>query len=50
LYVLDENNPNSFGNKKNDKFNKFKRLSDENIQNLVSKTNRKFYEYKDLEK
>ena len=42
LYVLDENNPNSFGNKKNDKFNKFKRLSDENIQNLVSKTNRKF--------
>jgi hypothetical protein len=25
-------------------------LSDENIQNLVSKTNRKFYEYKDLEK
>jgi len=50
LYVLDENNPNSFGNKKNDKFNKFKRLSDENIQNLVSKTNRKFYEYKDLKK
>lgn len=50
LYVLDENNPNSFGNKKNNTFNNFKKLSDENIQNLVSNTNKRFYEYKDLEK
>ena len=50
LYILDENNPNSFGNKKNNTFNNFKKLSDENIQNLVSNTNKRFYEYKDLEK
>ena len=32
LYVLEENNPNAFGNKKNDKFNRFKNMSDENIR------------------
>lgn len=32
LYVMEEDNPNSFGNKKNDKFNQFKQLSDRNIQ------------------
>ena len=50
LYVLEEDNPNSFGDRKNDTFNNFKKLSDENIQNLVNNTNKKFYEYKDLEK
>jgi hypothetical protein len=50
LYVLEEDNPNSFGNRKNNTFNNFKKLSDENIQNLVNNTNKKFYEYKDLEK
>jgi len=50
LYVLEEDNPNSFGDRKNNTFNNFKKLSDENIQNLVNNTNKKFYEYKDLEK
>ena len=50
LYVLEEDNPNSFGDRKNDTFNNFKKLSDENIQNLVNNTNKKFYEYKDLKK
>ena len=50
LYVLEEDNPNSFGNRKNNTFNNFKKLSDENIQNLVNNTNKKFYEYKDLKK
>tara|TARA_Y100001973_G_scaffold92760_1_gene142892 strand:+ start:390 stop:1388 length:999 start_codon:yes stop_codon:yes gene_type:complete len=52
LYVLDENNPNSFGDKKNNNFQKFLQLSKSNIQNLIN-GNDKFYEYndfKDMEK
>ena len=52
LYVLDENNPNSFGDKKNNTFQKFLQLSKANIQNLINGNN-KFYEYndfKDMEK
>jgi len=52
LYVLDENNPNSFGDKKNNNFQKFLQLSKANIQNLINGNN-KFYEYndfKDMEK
>jgi len=52
LYVLDENNPNSFGDKKNNNFQKFLQLSKSNIQNLINGNN-KFYEYndfKDMEK
>ena len=52
LYVLDENNPNSFGDKKNNDFQKFLQLSKANIQNLINGNN-KFYEYndfKDMEK
>ena len=48
LYVLDEDNPNSFGDKKNDNFQKFLHLSKLNIQNLVNGNN-KFYEYSDFE-
>lgn len=47
LYVLGEDNPNSFIDKKNDKFQKFLRLSQHNIQNLVG-GNDKFYEYNDF--
>ena len=47
LYVLDENNPNSFGDKKNNNFQKFLHLSKLNIQNLVNGNN-KFYEYSDF--
>ena len=47
LYVLSENNPNSFGNKKNDNFQKFLNLSKANIQNLINGNN-KFYEYNDF--
>jgi len=50
MYVLEENNPNSFENKKNNKFNTFKKLSDENIQMLLQDTNKKFYEYNDYKK
>ena len=49
LYVLDEENPNSFEDRKNDAFNTFKRLSQQNIQNLVNGKN-KFYEYNDFKK
>jgi len=49
LYVLDENNPNSFSDKKNNNFQKFLQLSKANIQNLVNGNN-KFYEYNDFEK
>ena len=48
LYVLDENNPNSFGDKKNNNFQKFLHLSKLNIQNLINGGN-KFYEYSDFE-
>ena len=47
LYVLDENNPNSFGDKKNNTFQKFLQLSKANIQNLINGNN-KFYEYNDF--
>jgi len=50
LYVMEEDNPNSFGNKKNDKFNQFKQLSDRNIQNLISENEEKFFEYEDFKK
>ena len=51
LYVLEENNPNAFGNKKNDKFNKFKSMSDENIQMLIHQhSTKRFNRYEDLEK
>ena len=50
LYVMEEDNPNSFGNKKNDKFNQFKQLSDRNIQTLISANEEKFFEYKDFKK
>ena len=47
LYVSDENNPNSFGDKKNNTFQKFLQLSKANIQNLINGNN-KFYEYNDF--
>ena len=50
LYVLEENNPNAFGDKKNDKFNRFKNMSDENIQMLFQDTKKRFNRYEDLEK
>jgi len=49
LYVLDENNPNSFTGQKNNSFQNFLKLSKSNIQNLIN-GNSKFYEYKDFEK
>lgn len=48
LYVLDEDNPNSFDDKKNNKFKTLKEMSQLNIQNLFQK-NRKFFEYSDLQ-
>ena len=50
LYVLNEDNQYSFGNKKTDEFNKFKQLSQENIQTLISNRPNKFYEYPDFKK
>ena len=50
LYVMEEDNPNSFGNKKNDKFNQFKQLSDRNIQTSISANEEKFFEYEDFKK
>ncbi len=47
LYVLDEDNPNSFEDKKNSKFYKLKNMSQQNIQSLINGNN-KFYEYEDL--
>ena len=49
LYVLDENNPNSFDDKKSSAFNTMKSMSQQNIQSLHNKTG-KFWEYSDLEK
>ena len=49
LYVLDENNPNSFGNQKNDRFQTFVKLSRDNIQKLI-RGDGKFYEYDDFKK
>ena len=50
MYVLEENNPNSFSDKKKGNFQIFKSLSDKNIQTLVTSSSDKFYEYKDFNK
>ena len=47
LYVLDEENPNSFGDKKHNRFQEFVNLSKKNISNLIN-GNDKFYEYDDF--
>jgi len=47
LYVKNENNPNSFEDKKVNNFNILKNMSQENIQSLVNNNN-KFHEYGDL--
>jgi|TARA_R100000234_G_scaffold12058_1_gene6694 hypothetical protein len=49
LYVLDEDNPNSFDDRKPSSFVKFKQMSQTNISNLIQGKN-KFYEYDDFEK
>jgi len=48
-YVVDEDNPHAFINKKVDNFQKFLQLSKRNIQTLIGGTD-KFYEYDDFEK
>lgn len=48
LYVLNEDNPYSLG-KKIDVFEKFKQLSESNIETLISGRSTKFYEYRDFE-
>ena len=50
LYVLEENNPNSFGDRKDNKFNEFKSMSDENIEMLLRDNNKRFNRYEDLKK
>tara|TARA_R110001583_G_scaffold51507_1_gene160883 strand:- start:490 stop:1488 length:999 start_codon:yes stop_codon:yes gene_type:complete len=50
LYVLDEDNQHSFENKKTNSFNKFKQLSQANIETLASSSPNKFYEYSDFKK
>ena len=50
LYVLEENNPNSFGDRKNNKFNEIKSMSDENIEMLLRDNNKRFNRYEDLKK
>jgi len=50
MYVLEENNPNSFSDKKTDNYQIFKSLSDKNIQILVTPSSDKFYEYNDFKK
>ena len=47
VYVKDENNPYSFIGDKNDNFQKFLKMSKENIQTLVTGKG-KFKEYNDL--
>ena len=49
LYVLDEDNPNSFDDRKPSSFVKFKEMSQANIRSLIEGRN-KFYEYSDFEK
>ena len=49
LYVLEEDNPNSFINEKGDKFQTLLKLSKANIQGLFNGGD-KFYEYDDLKK
>jgi hypothetical protein len=46
--VLDEDNQHSFENQKTDNFNKFKQLSQSNIETLATNSPNKFYEYKDF--
>ena len=41
---------NSFGNLKHSNFQKFLKLSQENVQTLTSNRSNKFYEYKDFKK
>jgi hypothetical protein len=48
-YVVNEDNPHAFINKKVDNFQKLLQMSKSNIQNLTN-VNNKFYEYNDLEK
>ena len=50
LYVLGEDNPHSFLNQKNDKFQKFLNMSKFNINILANSLDEKFYEYNDLKK
>ena len=47
MYVKDEDNPHSFLNKKNNNFQKFLKMSKENIQKLITGQG-KFKEYDDL--
>ena len=49
LYVLNEDNPNSFEDKKTSNFSILKNMSEFNIQTLLNSSN-KFYEYTDLER
>ena len=49
LYVLDDDNPNSFDDRKPSSFVKFKEMSQANIRSLHDGRN-KFYEYGDIEK
>jgi hypothetical protein len=49
LYVLDEDNPNSFDDRKPSSFVKFKEMSQANIRSLIEGRN-KFYEYSDFKK
>ena len=49
LYVLDEDNPNSFDDRKPSSFVKFKQMSQSNIRSLIEGKN-KFYEYGDIVK
>ena len=48
MYVKDEDNPHSFLNKNNNNFQKFLKMSKENIQTLAT-GNGKFKEYNDLQ-
>ena len=47
LYVKDEDNPNSFEDKKTDNFSILKKMSNENLEGLINNNN-KFHEYDDL--
>jgi len=47
LYILEENNPHAFADRKNNAFQKFKSLSQANINSLINGED-KFYEYKDF--
>ena len=49
LYVMGEDNPHSFIDKKNPNFQKLLKCSKQNIQTLITDQG-KFYEYNDLEK